>query len=79
MAPEDLAWRPAEVSGDYDRGEEVILYGRTQDGRPGDHVLTPLVLTDGTAVVVDRGWIPFEPERDPRSPRPAAAPDGTSP
>lgn len=76
VAPADLAWRPAEVSGDYDRDEEVILYGRTQDGRPGDHVLTPLVLADGTAVVVDRGWIPFEPEQDPPVSGPAAAPDG---
>jgi surfeit locus 1 family protein len=76
VAPEDLAWRPAEVSGDYDPDEEVILYGRTQDGRPGDHVLTPLVLADGTAVVVDRGWIPFEPEQDPPVSGPAAAPDG---
>ncbi|MGZ8566785.1 MAG: SURF1 family cytochrome oxidase biogenesis protein [Actinomycetota bacterium] len=76
VAPEDLAWRPAEVSGDYDPDEEVILYGRTQDGRPGDHVLTPLLLADGTAVVVDRGWIPFEPEQDPPVSGPAAAPDG---
>ncbi len=74
--PEDLAWRRAEVSGTYDPAEEVILYGRTQDGRQGDHVLTPLVLADGTAVIVDRGWIPFDPDQEPPITGPAAAPDG---
>ncbi len=75
-APVELAWRHAEVSGTYDPAEEVILYGRTQAGRSGDHVLTPLVLADGTAVVVDRGWIPFDPDRGPPITGPAAAPGG---
>ena len=32
----------------------------TVEGEPGDQVLTPLRLPDGTALVVDRGWIPID-------------------
>lgn len=55
-----LAYRRAVVMGRYDTDREVILYGRALDGQPGNHVLTPLVLADGRAVIVDRGWVPFE-------------------
>jgi surfeit locus 1 family protein len=63
LAEPDPAYRRVVVTGTYDAAHEVILYGRAFDGRPGDHVLTPLLLADGTAVIVDRGWVPFEPDR----------------
>jgi surfeit locus 1 family protein len=69
-----LLYRRAEASGAYDTAHEVILYGRTQDGRPGNHLLTPLVLPDGQAVIVDRGWVPFQMDTPPVSA--AAAPPG---
>jgi surfeit locus 1 family protein len=55
-----LAYRRAVGTGTFDTAHEVILYGRALDGRAGNHVLTPLVLPDGRAIVVDRGWVPFE-------------------
>ena len=48
-----------------DTGHEVILYGRALDGQAGNHVLTPLVLADGRAIIVDRGWVPFEMDEPP--------------
>jgi surfeit locus 1 family protein len=36
----------------------VLLDNRQLAGRPGFLVLTPLQLSDGTAVVVQRGWLP---------------------
>jgi len=39
-------------------------------------VLTPLVLADGSAVLVDRGWVPLEVATPPVS-GDAAAPSGT--
>jgi cytochrome oxidase assembly protein ShyY1 len=69
-----LAYRRAIARGRYDTDHEVILYGRTFEGRPGNHVLTPLVLADGRAIVVDRGWVPFEMDEPPI--RPAAPPPG---
>lgn len=68
---QNLIYRSATAQGRYDPANEVILYGRSLDGRPGDHVLTPLVLADGRAIIVDRGWIPAELEAPPA---PAAAP-----
>ena len=72
-----LAYRQVEATGTYDPSHEVILYGRTQDDRPGNHVLTPLVLADGTAVLVDRGWIPFQANPPLPVPGTGAAPGGS--
>jgi surfeit locus 1 family protein len=58
---EELPYSPVRATGTYDPSHEWILSGRTTaDGQPGNHVLTPLELGDGTAVVVDRGWVPIE-------------------
>jgi cytochrome oxidase assembly protein ShyY1 len=61
--PEETAswsYSPVIASGEYLPEAELILYGRPLEGRPGDHVLSVLTLGDGTAVLVDRGWIPFD-------------------
>lgn len=60
-----VAYRRATAEGRYDTAHEVILYGRGLEGRPGNHLLTPLVLADGRAIVVDRGWVPFEMDDPP--------------
>jgi surfeit locus 1 family protein len=57
-----IGFRRVTAEGTFDTQHQVILYGRTQDGRTGSHVLTPLVLDDGTAVAVDRGWVPLTDE-----------------
>ena len=45
--------------GRYDETRQVLLSNRAHDGTAGVEVVTPLVLADGgTAVLVDRGWIP---------------------
>ena len=51
-------WTRVEVSGRYDPEHEILVRGRTVNGRVGFEVLTALVLADGTAVLVDRGWVP---------------------
>jgi cytochrome oxidase assembly protein ShyY1 len=75
--PSTLSYRRAVATGTYDASREVILYGRTQNDAPGNHVLTPLVLADGRAIIVDRGWIPFDPEQPTPVQGDAAAPFGT--
>lgn len=53
--------RRAVVRGTYDYDQELILRNRTFDGAPGVHVLVPLRIAESeAAVLVDRGWIPFE-------------------
>lgn len=64
-SPGDVEHRRVRASGRYDTGEEVVLLGRGREGRPGHHVLTPLVGDDGRAIVVDRGWVPQSLESPP--------------
>ncbi|MGH3737404.1 MAG: SURF1 family cytochrome oxidase biogenesis protein [Micromonosporaceae bacterium] len=54
----DAAWTRVTATGVYDTDHEILVRQRTLSGRVGYEVLTPLVLDDGTAVLVDRGWIP---------------------
>lgn len=54
---DELEFRRATATGTYRADDEVLVRSRTRDGAPGSWVLTPLDLGDGTAVVVNRGWI----------------------
>ena len=63
--PVAASYRRAWAEGRYDPRHEVLLFGRALDGRPGSHVLTPLLLPDGRALVVDRGWVPLDVEEAP--------------
>jgi cytochrome oxidase assembly protein ShyY1 len=54
----DAAWTKVTVSGRYDPAHEIQARGRTVDGSVGFEIVTPLLLVDGTAVLVDRGWVP---------------------
>jgi cytochrome oxidase assembly protein ShyY1 len=56
---DELAYRRTVASGHYVTGEQVRTAPRSRDGRPGQHILTPLALADGTALLVDRGWVPL--------------------
>jgi cytochrome oxidase assembly protein ShyY1 len=53
-----LAWTKVTVSGRYDAAHEIQARGRTVDGQVGFEIVTPLLLADGSAVLVDRGWVP---------------------
>jgi cytochrome oxidase assembly protein ShyY1 len=56
--PVAAAWTRVSATGRYDTAHQVLARDRSQDGSAGYEVLTPLVLTDGSAVLVDRGWLP---------------------
>jgi cytochrome oxidase assembly protein ShyY1 len=53
-----LAWTKVTVTGRYDTAHEIQARGRTVEGEVGFEIVTPLMLADGTAVLVDRGWVP---------------------
>ncbi len=55
----DLAYRRVTARGTYDSDASVLVRARALEGRPGFHVLTPLVLEGGGAVMVNRGFAPF--------------------
>ncbi|GAA1186901.1 SURF1 family protein [Streptomyces hebeiensis] len=72
--PRDDYWRRVTVTGRFDTAHEVVVRRRTStDDRVGYHVLTPLLLTDGRAVIVNRGWIPAPGDQEafPDIPAPA--------
>lgn len=56
--PHRLEYAQVSAVGRYDAADEALVRSRTQDGRNGLLVLTPLVRADGTAVLVVRGWVP---------------------
>ncbi|MEH0936045.1 SURF1 family cytochrome oxidase biogenesis protein [Micromonospora psammae] len=58
---ERVEWSRVTATGRYDADNVVLVRGRTVESKVGFEVLAPLVLADGTAVLVDRGWIPPAP------------------
>ncbi len=49
-----------EATGTYDVDDTLIVRYRTRDRAPGVDVVVPLVTDDGTALVVDRGWLAYD-------------------
>ncbi|WEX87849.1 SURF1 family protein [Sinorhizobium garamanticum] len=58
-AGEDIDYRTVRVLGTYDHGKERHFFA-THEGRTGYYVFTPLMLEDGRALFVNRGFVPFE-------------------
>jgi cytochrome oxidase assembly protein ShyY1 len=71
---DEAVFRRVTARGTYAVEDEVLVRNRTQGGRPGVWILTPLDLGDGTAVVVNRGFLPGS--GTPDVPEEAAAPEG---
>ncbi|WP_088287405.1 SURF1 family protein [Kineosporia sp. A_224] len=66
--------RPVVAVGTYSAADQLLVPERRLSGRTGLWVLTPLVLEDGSAVGVVRGWVP-----DAADPAGAAAAVPTGP
>jgi surfeit locus 1 family protein len=71
----ELRYRPVAVTGEYDAARQIYIDNRVHAGRAGYHVVTPLVLDDGRAVLVVRGWVPAGATRAeiPAAPPPAGS------
>lgn len=52
-----LRFAPVAAGGVYRARSQILIDNRVQDGRVGYHVVTPLELPDGRAVLVNRGWV----------------------
>src|SRR5512139_2078455 len=51
-------FRQVELAGRYDPPRQILIDNKVHAGRAGYHVVTPLLLTDGRAVLVNRGYVP---------------------
>jgi surfeit locus 1 family protein len=58
--PSSWTFRRVQVSGHLAADHALWLYGRTYDGKAGIHLLVPLIRPEGDAILVDRGFIPFD-------------------
>ena len=71
-----LRYQPAEVQGVMDTTHQFLLDNKVHEGRVGYHVLTPLgIAHSGSAVLVNRGWVPLGATRQelPKLPAPAGS------
>lgn len=66
-----LQYRRVTVEGEYDPSEEVLIRSQVELGQAGFHVITPLVRDNGSAVLVNRGWVPITMDTPPVEARPA--------
>lgn len=55
-----MEWRAVRLSGTYDFENQVAIRNQFNGNEFGYHLITPLRLSDGTTVLVDRGWIPAD-------------------
>ena len=62
---DEAAFRRVLLTGEFDPEGEVFVANRSLDGQPGSWVLTPLVRSDGSSVVVNRGFLPRAVVLDP--------------
>jgi surfeit locus 1 family protein len=62
LRPEAYEYRHVEVSGRYENDKEALIFRASGGGRrePGYLVLTPLRLSSGGYVIVNRGYVPAE-------------------
>ena len=59
---ETLQFRRVTALGEYRDNDSVLIRNRSLNGLPGYWLLTPLVLEEEIAVIVNRGWIPVSAE-----------------
>lgn len=69
-AVDEVLYRSVSATGTYDADRTVVVENRTYNAAPGAWVLTPLDLGDGTAVLVNRGFIGFTREGEIVPPAP---------
>jgi len=62
MAVPSQTYRRIVVSGRWLHRFTVFLDNRQMGGRPGFFVVTPLQLPEGDCVLVQRGWVPRDPQ-----------------
>jgi surfeit locus 1 family protein len=66
LPPDAAQYHRVALSGRFDNSKEAYVFTTGEDGEPVYHVVTPFLLDDGSALLVDRGMVP-PPLRDPKT------------
>ncbi len=67
-------WISVTVTGHYDSAHRFAVRNRSQNENAGWYIVTPLVLPDGTAILVNQGWIATSNGDTPSTAMPALPP-----
>jgi surfeit locus 1 family protein len=62
---DSLSQHRALATGTFAPESEVLIRSQVYLGVAGFHVITPLVAEDGSAVLVNRGWVPLDMDQVP--------------
>ena len=60
----DKRYRKVRLSGHFMQKGQVLLDNVVYEGRPGYEVMTPFLLDNGEALLIDRGWVAQGKRRD---------------
>jgi cytochrome oxidase assembly protein ShyY1 len=56
--PSAVEWRQVQVTGTYLHGHEFLVVNRSQNGENGRNLVDALQLSDGSLLLVNRGFLP---------------------
>ena len=74
--PPEREWTRVTATGQYDPANVVVARGRSVNDNLGFEILAPLVLADGSRLLVDRGWVPVGSTAPGQAPKTPAVPTG---
>jgi len=58
LTSKPLQFRRVEIRGRFLNKKKILIGPKSYRGSPGWHVVTPLELSSGSIVLVNRGWVP---------------------
>jgi len=58
VEPGSVEWRRVTVTGTYLAARQVVVENLSQDGEAGRNVVDPIELSDGSVLIVNRGFVP---------------------
>jgi surfeit locus 1 family protein len=56
----EYIYRKVVLNGTWDHAHSLLIGPRVREGTHGQHLITPLIRTDGSTVLVDRGFVKKE-------------------
>lgn len=67
LNPSDInqysAYQAITFSGRYQSKKYWLQEGKINQGQPGYNVIMPFILDSGQTILIDRGWVPANPDR----------------
>lgn len=60
----EFAFRKVYLKGHWDHEHAIMLGPRVRDGTIGYHIIVPLIRSDGSTIIVDRGFVSKEHASD---------------